>query len=212
VSRLAFEVLGARAEPFAAAPLLSFRLRISEQEGEQILAIALRCQIRIQPRRRHYGRPEEERLCELFGKPERWGETLQTMLWTHVSAMVPAFSGQVEIDLPVHCTYDFDVASSKYLNALGNGDIPVLLLFSGTIFKPDPSAFSVEPVPWELEAAYNLPVSVWRGVMDAYFPNSAWIRLNKDAFDELYRFRSQRALPTWEDALSALLDMAKEKR
>ncbi|MDQ2818335.1 MAG: DUF6084 family protein [Candidatus Eremiobacteraeota bacterium] len=212
MSRLAFEVLGARAEPYAAAPLLSFRLRISEAEGEQILAIALRCQIRIEPRRRHYGRPEEERLFELFGKAERWGETLQTMLWTHVSAMVPAFSGQVEIDLPVHCTYDFDVASSKYLNALGNGDIPVLLLFSGTIFKPGPSGFSLEPVPWELEAAYNLPVSVWRGVMDAYFPNSAWIRLNKDAFDELYRFKSQRALPTWEDALSALLDMAKEKR
>jgi hypothetical protein len=206
VTDLSFAVLGARAEPYAVVPTLVLRLRISEGTGERIHAIALRCQIQIEPRRRPYSEPEEERLLELFGEPERWGQTLKTILWTHVSAMVPGFEGSTEIDLPVTCTYDFEVTAAKYFHGLDEGEIPLLLLFSGTAFTRGQTGFSVEPVPWAKEAAFRLPVSVWRDVMDRYFPDSAWIRLRRDTFDALHHFRGRRALPTWDDAVETLLN------
>lgn len=202
---LSFAVLGARAEPYAAVPTLVFRLRLTESTGERIHAVALRCQIQIEPRQRHYTGPEEERLLELFGEPRRWSETLKTVLWTHASLMVPGFTGSLEIDLPVACTYDFEVTAAKYFHALDEGEIPLLLLFNGTVFTRGQTGFSVEPVPWEKEAPYRLPVRVWRDLMDQYFPGGAWIRLRRESFDALHLFKARRALPTWDDAVESLL-------
>lgn len=210
MSELSFTVLGARTEPYAAVPTLVFRLQIAEASGEQIYALALRCQIQIEPRRRRYSPDEEERLLELFGEPHRWGDTLRTVVWVHVPLMVPSFQGSAEIDLPVSCTYDFEVAAAKYFHALDDGEIPLLLLFSGTVFAKGRTGFSVEQVPWEKEAAYRLPVRVWRELMDRYFPGSAWIRLRREHFDALHRFKGRRALPTWDDAIAALLKAAGE--
>jgi hypothetical protein len=208
---LGFTVLGCRAEPYAAVPTLVFRLRVTEATGERIHAIALRCQIQIEPRHRHYGEAEEERLFELFGAPRRWGETLKTILWTHASMMLTGFTGSTEIDLPVSCTYDFEVTAAKYFHALDDGEIPLLLLFSGTVFTRGQSGFSVEPVPWEKEAPYRLPVRVWRELMDQYFPGGAWIRLRRESFDALHHFKGRRALPTWDDAVEALIREAGEE-
>jgi hypothetical protein len=202
---LGFAVLEARAEPYAAVPTLMFRLRITEGTDERIHAIALRCQIQIEPRQRHYGAAEEERLFELFGAPPRWGETLRTLLWTHATLMVQGFTGSREVELPVPCTYDFEVTAAKYFHALDDGEIPLLLLFSGTVFTRGQTGFSVEPVPWEKEAPFRLPVRVWRELMDQYFPGGAWIRLRRESFDALHRFKGQRALATWDDAVEALL-------
>jgi len=202
---LGFAVLGARAEPYAAVPTLMFRLRITEETGERIHTLALRCQIQIEPRRRHYTAAEQDRLFELFGEPPRWGETLKTILWTHASLMVPGFEGSREIDLPVACTYDFELTAAKYFHALDEGEIPLLLLFSGTVFTRGQTGFSVEPVSWEKEAPFRLPVQVWRDLMDHYFPGSAWIRLRRESFDALHRFKGRRALATWDDAVEALL-------
>jgi len=186
-------------------PTLVFRLRLTESTGERIHAVALRCQIQIEPRQRHYTGPEEERLLELFGEPRRWSETLKTVLWTHASLMVPGFTGSLEIDLPVACTYDFEVTAAKYFHALDDGEIPLLLLFNGTVFTRGQTGFSVEPVPWEKEAPYRLPVRVWRELMDQYFPGGAWIRLRRESFDALHLFKAKRALPTWDDAVESLL-------
>ena len=206
---LGFAVLEARAEPYAAAPTLVFRLRITEGTGERIHAIALRCMIQIEPRQRHYGAAEGERLFELFGAPPRWGETLQTLLWTHASVMVQGFTGSKELDLPVPCTYDFEVTAAKYFHALDDGEIPLLLLFSGTVFTRGQTGFSVEPVPWEKEAPFRLPVRIWRELMDQYFPGGAWLRLRRESFDALQHFKARRALATWDDAVEALLHEAK---
>ena len=214
MTSLSFAVLGGRAEPFAAVPTLALRLQIAEATGERIHTLALRCQIQIEPRRRHYSGAEEDRLLELFGEPSRWGQTLKTILWTHASLMVPGFEGSTEIDLPIVCTYDFEVTAAKYLHGLDGGEIPLLLLFSGTAFTRGTRGdigFSVEPVPWEKEAAFRLPVSVWRELMDRYFPDSAWLRLRRESFDALQHFKARRALPTWEDAIEALLSEAKEE-
>jgi hypothetical protein len=211
MTNLSFTVLGARAEPYAAVPTLIFRLRVTESTGERIHALALRCQIQIEPRHRHYSGNEEERLLELFGEPRRWGETLKSILWTHASAMLPGFTGSLELDLPVACTYDFEVTGTKYFHALDDGEIPLLLLFNGTVFTRGQTGFSVEPVPWEKEAPFRLPVKIWRELMDQYFPGGAWIRLRRESFDALHRFKGRRALPTWDDAVEALIREAGEE-
>jgi hypothetical protein len=208
VSALDFEVLDAQPEPHAAVPTILLRLRISETNGASVHALVLRCQIRIEPQRRRYGRDEEQRLYELFGETPHWGDSLRPFLWTHVSTAVGRFDGSIDIDLPIECSYDFEVAGSKYLHALGDGEIPLLLLFSGTVFSRGDTGFAAEPIPWNQEASYRLPVAVWRGTMDQYFPESGWVRLRRDTLDHLQRYRSLEALPTWDQALERLLKQA----
>lgn len=206
MSELSFAVSGAEADRYAAVPTLMFRLRIDAGPDTTIHALALRCQIRIEPQRRRYTTLEEERLLAVFGETPRWGDTLRPFLWTHASAMVPGFTGSADIDLPVPCTYDFEVAGAKYMHSLDDGEIPLLLLFNGTAFRQmDSGALGVDPVPWHMEAGYRLPVAVWRSMMDLYFPNQGWLRLPRHTLDGLERFKAVEGLATMEQAVEALL-------
>ena len=56
------------------------------------------------------------------------------MLWTHTAAVVSPFTDSIVVDLPVPCTFDFSVAATKYFYALEDGEAPLSLLFSGTVF------------------------------------------------------------------------------
>jgi hypothetical protein len=212
MSELTFECLDATPDKYAAAPTLVFRLQVSETTGETVHAIALRCQIRIEPQRRRYSRGEEERLVDLFGEAPRWGETLKPFQFGYVTQMIPAFTGRTEVDLPVPFTYDLEVAATRYFHSLEDGEIPLLLLFSGSVFTKGTSGFAVQQVPWHKEAGYRLPVAVWRQLMDLYFPNSAWIRMRRDTVDALQRFKSQRVLTTWDETVETLLQLAGEGR
>jgi uncharacterized protein DUF6084 len=205
MSELVFDCVDGRAERYAAVPTVTFTLRLAETTGARVHAIALRCQIRIEPLRRRYSAAEQERLLDLFGEPARWGDTLQPLQFANVAQMVPGFSGSIDVDLPVVCTYDFEVAAAKYFHSLDDGEIPLLMLFSGTVFMKGETGLLVEQVPWHKECTYRLPVSVWDETMDAFFPGSAWIRMHRDTLDALQRFKSQRALPTWDDAIGTLL-------
>ena len=202
---LAFEVLDVLPQEYAASPHLLFRLRIRETSGEVVHAIALRCQLRIEPQRRPYDVGEQQGLTDLFGTSDRYGQTLKPFLWTHATAMVQGFTGDTEIDLPVSCTYDFDVSATKYLHALRKGDIPVVLLFSGTVFTRGATGFAVQQLSWSLEASYRLPVRIWRELMDHYFPGGGWIRLDTETIDALLRYRSAKGLTSWEQAFAQLL-------
>jgi len=208
MSELTIEVLDARAEPYAAVPTLLLRLAITEPSGDPVHAIALRTQIQIEPQRRRYSKDEELRLLELFGEQPQWGESLRPFLWTHANAMLTGFTDHTEIDLPVTCSYDFEVAAAKYLHSLDDGVIPLALLFSGTVFARRGGVVSVQPVASHVEASYRLPVKVWRDLMDLYFPNSGWIRLRRDVIDSLTRYKAERAIPSWEDAFEMLLKEA----
>ncbi|MEY9928766.1 hypothetical protein ABH926_003405 [Catenulispora sp. GP43] len=205
MSELAFTVLDISPEPYAAAPNLAARLRITEATGERVHAIALRCQVQIEPRRRSYNGEEKTDLADLFGAPARWGETLRPVVWTQASTMVPGFTGSVDVDLPLPCTYDFEVAAAKYLQALAGDDVPLTLLFSGTVFTRGLAGFGVEQIPWHLEASYRMPIRVWRELMDAHFPNTGWIRLDRETLRRLGRYRSERALTDWGQVFDALL-------
>ena len=213
MSELEITCVDVRADRYAAAPTMVFRLRITESTGVRVHAIALRCQIRIEPARRRYAEGEAERLLELFGETPQWGESLKPMQFAAVGVVVPSFTGATEIDVPVPCTYDFEVGAAKYLHALAGEEVPMLLLFSGTAFRrTDDGRFEVEQVPWSLESRYRVPVAVWRELMDRFFPGSGWIRVHRDTLDALQRFKAKGALPTWEDAFAALLKQAGEDR
>jgi hypothetical protein len=205
MNSLTFEVVGSRPEPHAAVPTITLRVRVEEADGFSVHALALLCQIRIEPQRRLYSTEEEERLLEMFGETPQWGDSLRPFLWTHVSTTVGKFEGVTEFDLPVACTYDFDVAGAKYMHALGDGDIPLLLLFSGTVYTRGESGFAAERLSWSSQAQHKLPVSVWRGMMDMYYPNSGWIRLHRDTMDSLQRYRTVRGLLTWDQAIERML-------
>jgi hypothetical protein len=210
VAELAFDCIGATVDRYAVVPSLSLVLRISETSGQPVEAIALRCQIRIEPARRRYSDVEAERLNDLFGDTGRWADTLKPMQFTTVATMVPGFSGSCEAELPVPFTYDLEVGSARYFDSLEAGEIPLLLLFSGTVFTVADGRMRVYQVPWSKEASYRLPVSVWREAIDAHFPNSAWIRMSRQTMEELQRFKSSRALPTWDMTLAELLARADE--
>jgi len=208
VSGLSIEVVSGTPDTYAAVPTLLLRLRITRDSDEPVHAMVLKAQIRIEPQRRRYSTDEERRLVELFGEAPRWGETLKPFLWTHVSTTVAEFTGSVDVDLPVAVTYDFEVAAAKYLHGLGDGDIPIVLLFSGTTFGFRNGALVVEPIAWNVEAGYGLPVSVWRDTMDAFFPNSGWIRVDRDTLDDLTVYKADRALTSWEATFERLLKEA----
>ncbi len=203
---LTFTCTGVRADPYAAGPTLVLRLRITAAApATRVHALALRCQIRIEPARRGYGPDEAEALADLFGDRSRWGSTLRPVQFAQVGLLVPGFTGETETDLVVPCTYDMDIASTRYFNALQDGEVPLLLLFSGTAFT-GAGGFRVEPVPWDREAAYRMPVAVWHEMVEQHFPGCGW--LPRDTMAELLAYRSRHALASWETTLRALLDAA----
>jgi len=204
---LSFTIDGASVIPFAVAPTLAFKLRIKNADPAQTIhTVALRCQIQIEVTRRRYTPEEQSSMLDLFGEPDRWSQTLRSLLWTHTSVVVPSFQGAMLTDLPIPCTFDFNVAATKYFEGLTDGEIPLCFLFSGTVFYADAEGvLQVAPISWELEARYKLPVKVWREMMDSYYPNTVWLNLRRDAFERLYQYKIQHGIPTWEQALESLL-------
>ncbi|MCW2532010.1 MAG: hypothetical protein JWP62_1580 [Blastococcus sp.] len=205
MAELTFTVDDIVPEPYAAAPTLLAKLRVEETTGERVHALALRAQIRIEPQRRRYDDTEERALLDLFGDRTRFAQTLKPFPWLHASTVAQGFTGPTEIDLPLPCTYDFDVSGTTYLHALRDGEIPLLVLFSGTVFTRGTTGFSVSAVPWDCEARYRLPVGVWRELMESHFPGTEWIRMPRDTVDALAHFRHVRGLTSWDAAVTALL-------
>jgi len=210
VPDLNFSIVDARAERHAAQPSLTFRIRIQNASGIPMHAILLRVQLQIQPRRRAYAAVEQERLADLFGDPSRWRETVRPLLWMNTSLVSPPFQNEIELDLTIPCTYDLEVASAKYLEALDGGEVSLLFLFSGTIFVKAENGFRVEQIPWEKEAQFRLPISTWREVMEAYFPDAGWIRLRRSSLDALRRIKAREALFTWDDVIEHLAKAERE--
>jgi Family of unknown function (DUF6084) len=207
---LAFTVLGCEPLPHAAAPTLRFSLAI-DAGGAAVRSVMLETQVRIAATQRGYSDAEQARLGDLFGAPHQWADTLRGLLWTHATLVVAPFQGATVADLLVSCTYDFDVAAAKYLAGLQDGEIPLDLLFSGTVFYVGQRGLQINRISWNAEAGYRLPVSVWRETMDIYFPDSAWLRMERQTFDRLVAFRARRALTGWDAVLGALLDDLEER-
>ena len=207
---LQFQIEGAEEVRHAAAPLLALKLRISNlPASESIHTLTLKCQVQIEPAKRRYLPPEQEKLGDLFGDPSRWSRTVKPLHWMNTSVAVPGFAGSILVDLELPCTFDFNVAATKYFNALDAGDIPVCVMFSGTAFYQGGAGnLQVAQVPWDREANFRLPVSVWKEMMEIHFPNTTWLCLQRDSFAQLYEYKMRHGLPTWEQAIARMLAAA----
>lgn len=113
------------------------------------------------------------------------------------------------VDLQLPCSFDFNVASTKYFSALKAGEIPLNLMFSGTVFySREDNRLQVEQIPWDREARFQLPVKVWQEVMDHYYPNTAWLCLRRDVFERLAEFKTNCGMTSWEEALERIIPAA----
>lgn len=204
---LNIQIVGAHAVPYGATPLLAFELRLANSASEEeIHTVVLRAQIQIEVTRRRYSAEEQARLLDLFGEPSRWGTTLRNLLWTNTSVVVPPFGKETVIELQVPCTFDFNVAATKYFHGLAGGDLPLNFLFSGTVFYPDADdRLQVAPISWDKEAKFRMPLKTWKELIDHYYPNSAWLYLRRDVFDRLYQYKVRHAITSWEQVIERVL-------
>lgn len=203
---VSFNITDARSASSGMTPLMVFDLRIENQPpDEYIQSILLQTQIRIESTRRRYSEAARERLVELFGPTEDWGRTLRDMLWTNESITVPAFTGGTNVELTVPCTFDMNIAAAKYFYGIDEGEIPLIFLFTGTVFYSSGGRILIQRISWESECRYRMPVERWRELMDEHYPNSAWIYLDRDVFDRLYAYKQRNGFTSWDAAFTKLL-------
>jgi hypothetical protein len=200
-----FTCTGTEADVYAAAPTVVLRMRATEASGVRVHALALRCQVRVEPLHRRYSDAEADRVVDLFGDRSRWGTTMQPLQLGFLAQVLPGFTRTTDFELRLPLSYDVEVAAHKYLSALEDGEVPLLLLFSGQVFTGAPGSIAVQPVPWHKEATVRLPVRVWRAAMDAHFPDQAWLRLSRRGYDRLAAYRGRHGLVGWDDVVERLL-------
>ena len=150
-----------RTDPYAAGPTLVFRLRITGVRGRAgarpraalPAADRARAGAATAPRRARGSTtcsasgPAGAPPCSRCSSPRcRW--------WC------PASPGRPRWICRCRARYDMDIAATRYFRRSTDGEVPLLLLFSGTAFS-GPGGFQVSPVPWDKEASCRMPV---RGV------------------------------------------------
>jgi hypothetical protein len=210
---LNFQVTGVESAARSLVPLLHFKFKVSSTNPtDAIQGLLLNAQIQIQSPQRNYSPPEKERLLDLFGTPDRWGQTLRNRLWTYANCTLGAFTGTTETILPVPCTFDLNVAAVKYLYALEQGEVPLLFLFSGSVFYLSAEGkLQVERISWEKECTYRMPIELWKRLMDEHYPNCGWMYLKRDVFDRLYAYRRAHGFTNWDQAVESLLVTQEDK-
>ncbi len=209
-SALSFSCTGARPEQYASSPTMIFDLKIKESSGVRVHTALLRAQLRIEPHRRRYSAEEAAGVDDIFGEVSRWGETLKPMQLAMANIQTPSFTTEIDVPLPVSFSYDIEVASNKYLHSMKDGEIPILILFSGSVFYQTENGVQIDPVAWHEEANFRLPVATWRQMMDLHFPGQSWIQMRVDTVDKLRRYRAKEADLTWDHTIERLLKAAGE--
>jgi len=201
-----FSVLAVEAVPHAAAPTLRFHLHVEDPLGRAIHTIALSTQIAIDPARRSYDAETRDRLVELFGPAERWASTTQTFLWARIDSLVGGFTGATSFSLDVPCTYDLEVAASKYFYSLPGGEVPLSFAFNGMVlYAGEHDRLQVAQVPWSCTARWRMPVDAWQRSMAGFYPGGGWVRLQRDTLDALARRKAQAGHHDFDATVRELL-------
>lgn len=209
VPDLNFTIHDAEALRFAATPHLGFKLGITNSTDRPIHSVILKSQVQIDVSRRQYTAAEQRSLADLFGDASRWAETLRALLWANTTTVVSSFEREGSAVLQIPCTFDFNVAITKYFAGIRQGEIPVSFFFSGTIFyAAEDGTLQVVHIPWEKEASYRMPSQLWHDMMNAYYPNTAWLCLERNAFEQLSAYKTRHGLPTFEEALIKVMEAA----
>jgi hypothetical protein len=202
----AFSVLDVEPVPHAAAPELRFHLHVDDPAGREVHAVALSVQIQIDPARRVYDDETKARLVELFGAPERWASTTQVFRWAHADVLVNGFTGATSFAVDIPVTYDLEVAASKYLYSLPDGEAPLTFLFNGMVlYRGEQDRLQVAQVPWSCTARWRMPVAAWRRVIDAYYPGGAWVRVQRSTLDRLAERKAAGGHHSFDALLGELL-------
>ena len=179
MSELTFAVLDIVAEPYAAAPTCSPPGCGSRRApASPCTRIALRCQVRIEPQRRRYDDAEEPALLDLFGDRDRWSHDAQAVPVDAVQHHGPGLHRR-DRGRPAAARAPTTSRSpaSKYLHALRDGEIPLVLLFSGTVFTRGATGFASSRCRGTARRATGCRWRSGGDLMDAYFPNTGWMRL-----------------------------------
>jgi Family of unknown function (DUF6084) len=201
------EVMEARPVERAAAPTLAFRLRVTDASGRPIFAVALTAVITIEPAKRSHEPQERERLIELFGAPERWAATTTSFRWAQTGAMVGGFTGSTEFTLEIPCTYDLELAATKYFDGLADGQVPLRFHFNGTvIYEAADGAMQMVQLPWDRSTRFRMPVAVWRRMIEAHYPFRGWVPVHTETLERLRVRKAERGLPTFDATIEELLD------
>lgn len=210
---LEFQITGVKPAADGITPLLKFYVAIHDtQPAREIRGILLKAQIQIEAPRRDYSPQEQAKLIDLFGRPAQWGQNLRSRFWITSTVIVSPFTGQTTVELEVPCTYDLNIAGSKYCCALAEGEVPLLFLFSGTVFYVGAEGrLQVQQIAWDKEAPYRMPVRSWWEMLDRLYPHAAWLYLDRDVFDRLYDYKLSHGLATWEQTMEHLLAPVPER-
>jgi uncharacterized protein DUF6084 len=202
-----FAITSAAHLPYAAAPTMVFSATATDEGEYDIQSMALSVQVMIDPSRRGYDPETRERLAELFGPPASWTPSTQSLSWARITAVVPGFVGETTFALELPCTYDLEVAATKFFYALAGGEVPLSFHFSGTVFyRAGNLRLQVAPVPWSATARFQMPVASWRAMIAEHYPGGGWIRLKDETLDALNTRRAQRGLPTLDACVAGLLE------
>jgi uncharacterized protein DUF6084 len=208
---LEFAVLGARPVKYAAAPMLTIDLQVSESDGREVYMVALTIQLMIDPARRRYDEATRKRLVELFGAPERWAVTTRSLVWSKLDVLVPAFTGTTTVTVPIACHYDLELAAAKYLHSLPDGEAPLALHFNGMIYYPgEDGGLQMVLIPWSKSIDFRMPVSVWRETIEHYYPGTSWIAVRSQTFEALQKEKLERGLATLDACIADLIDRRRD--
>jgi hypothetical protein len=206
---LDFVIEKAGPKSHVASPEIGLTLSVRAHGGRAVRGILLACQVRLEVARRRYDDEEAERLFELFGARADWSRTQQSLLWAQPTVLVPEFESHATVELSLACSLDFELATGKYLLGLGQGVVPLLLLFSGTVFHAtEGDGLQASPINRSAECRYALPFEVYRATTAPFFAERAPIALERSLLHRLARYKRQRGAPTIELALAELLDQA----
>ena len=201
-----FWVLDAVAVPHSAAPTLSFRMRVRESSDRPVYTIALTAQIQLEASERPHDAATKARLLDVFGEPERWGDTARGVLWARPEVLVPSFTGSTQFELQVVCSTDLELATTRYLEAVPDGHAPLAFHFSGSvIYEEGADRIQVSRVPWHVSAQFRLPLETWRRACG----DGGLVRVGGDTFLELRRYANERGLHTEDAAIVDLLQSAR---
>lgn len=201
-----FEVLGVKPVEATAGPELEFEVRISDASMRAVHVAALTAVIEIEAAHRSYDDGERERLGELFGVGSGWDASAVNIRLARAGALVHSFTGEGRFTISVPCGYDLEVASTKYVYSLSEGEVPLRLHFNGTVFYRDEGGgLQIVPVPWDRSIRFRMPVESWRAAIEAHYPHAGWVAVEHETLERLRTYKVDSGQPSFSAAIEALL-------
>ena len=98
--------------------------------------------------------------------------------------LLPSFRGSTQAEIEVLCNYDVELAAAKYFHSVTEGEIPLAFHFNGSVYySGGDDRLQVVQVPWDTSVDFAMPVSVWKEMIDSYYPFRGWIPVHRDTLD-----------------------------